>query len=194
MPLPVLSQRDKTKLQPSLRVGYPNRALRETFQNTDLLLSGIPMVAPSALLYLQEQSGFLRKDIPMACNPVGSLHEDSHHHHPALGLPGPSTLCKNRAVRDLQGPQGHAGSPSVSRGWDHIQLFADVGFPIGCSVLAVQLPSGPSSYIFRTILLPGSPSDGDRVKSGAWDQAVFSQLFHRCIFSVRKSLLSVPKQ
>lgn len=31
------------------------------------------------------------------------------------------------------------------RGWDHIQLFADVGFPIGCSMLAMQLPSAPSS-------------------------------------------------
>lgn len=61
-------------------------------------------------------------------------------------------------------------------------------------MLAVQLLSAPSTCIFRIILFPGSPSKGDRVRSGAWDQAVSPQLFHRSIFSGRKSLLSVPKQ
>lgn len=102
MPLPVLSQihLDKLELQPPLRMGYPN-LLSGAFQNTDPLLSDIPTAAPSALLYLQGQPGFLLKDIPMACNPVGSLHGDSHHHHPALRLPGPSTLWK---IRGLRGP------------------------------------------------------------------------------------------
>lgn len=150
------------------------------------------MAVPSALLYLQGQAGFLLKDIPMACNPMGSLHRDTHHHHPALELPGPSTLWKK------QGSEGSVrsyGAPlSVSRGWDHIQLFADVCSPVRCSMLAVQVLSAPSSFIFRIILLPGSPCDRDCVRSGAWDQAVSPQLFHKSVFSGRKSLLSVPKQ
>lgn len=149
------------------------------------------MAAPSALLYLQEQPGYLLKDIPMACNPVGSLHRDSHRLHPALGLPGPSTLWKKNGSEGSVGPLGAHRTLQCIKGWDHIQLFADVGFPTGCSMLAL---SAPSSCIFRIILLPGSPKDGDCVRSGAWDQAVSPQLFHKSVFSSRKSQLSVPKQ
>lgn len=68
MPLPVLSQVHLDELEqviPTLLSG--------AFQNTDPLLSDIPMAAPSALLCLQGPPGFLLKDIPMACNPLGSL-------------------------------------------------------------------------------------------------------------------------
>lgn len=84
------------------------------------------------------------------------------------------------ARRTPQCIEGLGSHPAVCRCWLPNRMF--------------QLPSGPSSCIFRIILLPGSPGDGDRVKSGAWDQAVFSQLFHSSVFSSRKSLLSVPKQ
>lgn len=100
----------------------------------------------------------------MACNPVGSLHRDSHRHHPALGLPGPSTLWKKNGSEGSVGPLGAHRTLQCIKGWDHIQLFADVGFPTGCSMLAL---SAPSSCIFRIILLPGSPKDGDCVRSGA---------------------------
>lgn len=52
----------------------------------------------------------------MACNPMGSLHGgDLHHHHPALGLPGPSTFWKIRGLRvfevhrDMQDPTVYRG-------------------------------------------------------------------------------------
>lgn len=62
--------------------------------------------------------------------------------------------------------QGHT-APSVSRGWDHIQLFAVVCFPKGCSMLATP---DMSFCMFRISLLTGSPDEGDGVRSGAWDK------------------------
>lgn len=39
-------------------------------------------------------------------------------------------------------------------------------------MLAVQLPARPEMgfSIFRISLLPGSPNEGDQVRSGAWDK------------------------
>lgn len=68
MPLPVLSQVHLDELEqviPTLLSG--------AFQNSDSLLSEIPMAAPSAQLCLQGPPGFLLKDIPTVCNPLGSL-------------------------------------------------------------------------------------------------------------------------
>lgn len=69
----------------------------------------------------------------------------------------------------IPGLQGHAAPMllSVASGWDHIQLFADVGFPTGCSMLAT---AEMSFCMVRRSLLPGSPSEGDGVRCGAWDK------------------------
>lgn len=110
MPLPVLSQVHLDELEqviPTLLSG--------AFQNTDPLLSNIPMAAPSALLCLQGPPGFLLKDIPMACNPLGSLPGGFTPSPPSPGAP----CCfhplekqgseGSEVLRDTKDPAGYRG-------------------------------------------------------------------------------------
>lgn len=111
MPLPVRSQirLNKPELKPKVPTesGVSRPCPQRSFLDyrPSSLLSVIPMSARLALLYLQEQSCFLLKDIPMACNHLRSLHGASHHRNTTpsqlWGFPGPSTLWKDRGVRGV---------------------------------------------------------------------------------------------
>lgn len=151
MPLPVLSQ-----VHPAPTENGLSQSSSQELSRT-LILSSLtfPWQLHQPCFYFQEQPGFLLKDIPMACNPVGSLHRDSNHHHPALELPGPSTLWKKQgseesvrflgARRTLQCIKGLGPHPAVCRCWLPNKMF-HAGRAIAVSTKLLYFQDNPPPW------------------------------------------------